>query len=388
MKRYLFALSLAAAAAAFACVSLDGNTSQSFLVVAPVLDSTFVGDTLPPRNVYLDDGSGVHRPPGHIKWSISPLSVASIDTATGKIAALGKGTALVVAEVSGAQSGALVTVSRPLDVTLLMDTVFMMPPDSSLFLPEFLAIKQKVAGPTTLWFDPSPTPSVYTVDSATGRVTAHASGGPVRYVARLTNGTDTIADTGGVVVMTPTDTNASGKFFMTATGTAIRHRSGVAIALNYAKLNFKRAFQLADSVYPQPPPPNGAIYEKTLITLRDSVTGVGTFDIDSISPQEASSQISQFDPFCNPKRPWAFWASILPTPLIVAYSHGTGADSVAGHLIIAQYLPAPVGGGAIISGRYVFKAQRTDLYTDPLGAETIRGTFVAPLRQRDDVCLR
>jgi hypothetical protein len=58
---------------------------------------------------------------------------------------------------------------------------------------------------------------------------------------------------------------------------------------------------------------------------------------------------------------------------------------VAGSLSITQYTTA-VGGGWIISGRYLFRAQRRDLYGDPLGSETIRGTFVAPLRERQTTC--
>jgi hypothetical protein len=70
---------------------------------------------------------------------------------------------------------------------------------------------------------------------------------------------------------------------------------------------------------------------------------------------------------------------VLPAPEIVALSHSTTTDST-GYLTITQFTPALVSGGSIISGRYVFRAQRTDLYGDPLGSETIRGTFVAPLR--------
>src|SRR5437588_13050055 len=94
------------------------------------------------------------------------------------------------------------------------------------------------------------------------------------------------------------------------------------------------------------------------------------------------------DPFCNPPRPWAFWRSshnVTPLFSIFAFSHGTVADSlVAGSITITQF--APVTGGAIISGRYLFNAQRTDLYNDTLGVEVIRGTFVAPLRTRLDHC--
>ena len=58
---------------------------------------------------------------------------------------------------------------------------------------------------------------------------------------------------------------------------------------------------------------------------------------------------------------------------------------MAGYLSITQYVPALTGGGSILSGRYLFQAQRLDLYADPLGAETIRGIFVVPLRTRS-VC--
>ena len=61
------------------------------------------------------------------------------------------------------------------------------------------------------------------------------------------------------------------------------------------------------------------------------------------------------------------------------------ADSVAGSFSITLFTPA-AGGGAIISGRYFFLAQRADLYNDPLGVEVIRGTFVAPLLTRQDIC--
>jgi hypothetical protein len=166
---------------------------------------------------------------------------------------------------------------------------------------------------------------------------------------------------------------------MTAFGTAIRHQGGVAVALNYTRLNFKQAFRLADTLVV-----GTTVDEKVLITLPDSVLAAGTYEIDSISPAQAGSQITQLSPFCQPKRPWGVWYSFLPTPGITSYSHGTPTDSVAGQLVISQYVSVP--GGAIISGRYLFRAQRSDLYGDPVGVETVRGTFVAPLRTRIDTC--
>jgi Big-like domain-containing protein len=379
MKRYWLALTIVAAAA---CIDVSGG-GQPFLVLSPILDSLFVGDMLLARSVVLIDEAGLARSPGPVTWSINPPSVATIDPTTGKVVGVSKGVARISANAGNAATGvALVAVSRALEMTLLMDTVVMMPPDSTLFLREFVAIKQKTFADTTLWFDPSPTPSVYTVDTATGRVTAHGSGGPVRYVARLANSTDTIADTGVVVVLSLADTSETGKFSMTAFGTGIRHQTGGAFALHYPRRDGKLAFRLDDTVS------NATTQEHVLITLADSVLAAGTFELDSISPQEAATPIFTLDPVCSPKRPWAAWASIPIDPQfrsafsIFAYSHGrTPTDSVAGALIVTQYVP--VGGGAIISGRYLFLAQRTDLYGDPLGLETIRGTFVAPLRQRN-----
>jgi len=379
MTRYLFALSLAAATL-LGCVNLSDTSTQELLVVAPILDSVFVGDTLPPRDVYLKDANGVHHDPGAVIWSVSPTSVATID-ATGRVAGKSKGTAVVFAQAQGALSAALVIVSRPLEMTPLMDTIYVMPGDT-ITVP--LAFAQKTPGPTTLRFDSSAAPSVYTIDTLTGLVTAHADG-VVRYAARLTDGTNTALATGAVVVMSLTDTTSSsqGRFFMTAFGTAIRHQSGGALALNYARLNGKLAFRLVDTLVA-----GDSVNERVLITLPDSVLPVqipGSFEIDSISPQEANSTISTLNPTCSPKRPWAFFGSLLPSPGVIAYSHGTPTDPVAGSLSITQYAPA-AGGGAIISGRYLFRAQRIDLYGDPLGSETIRGTFVAPLRERHTTC--
>ena len=88
MKRYVFALSLAAATA-LGCVGLSDTSQQLVLVVAPILDSVFVGDTLPPRDVFLRDGNGVDHDPGAVTWSISPTSVATINAA-GKVAGKSK----------------------------------------------------------------------------------------------------------------------------------------------------------------------------------------------------------------------------------------------------------------------------------------------------------
>jgi hypothetical protein len=384
MKRYLFALTFAAAAVAAACFDVSSPLPPT-LVLAPVLDSTFVGDTLPARSVFLYDANNHLQPPGHVTWAITPASVATIDTATGKISGVSKGPALISATVATAARSALalVFVSRPVDLTLLMDTVVVAPGDT-ISLPPLLAIKQKGTAATTLRFNPSPVPSVYTIDTMTGRITALAAGGPVPYVARLTAGTTTVADTGDVIVLGLVDTTSTGVFYMTVTGTAIRHQRGAAVGINYTRLNSPRGgFQLSDTLF-RP----DSVIEKVLVTLLDTVSAPGSFEIDSISPQEVTAtRLTPFDAACVPPRPWAVWssASLGLGARILAPAHGTSIGAMAGQLVITQRVAA-TGGGAIISGRYSFTAQRTDLYYDPLGAETIRGTFVAPVRTRANLC--
>jgi hypothetical protein len=191
-----------------------------------------------------------------------------------------------------------------------------------------------------------------------------------------------VVDTGGVIVLGLVDTTSAGVFYMTATGTANRHQRGAAVGINYTRQNSPRGgFQLSDTLFR-----TDSVLEKVLVTLLDTLTAAGTFEIDSISAQEVvSARLTQLDAVCLPPRPWAAWASTPPPRVgrgVLAPAHGTSSSAVAGQLVITQRVAAS-GGGAIISGRYTFTAQRTDLYYDPLGAETIRGTFVAPVRTRN-----
>ena len=379
MKRYSFALTIVAAAACFDVSSPVPPT----LILSPILDSLFVGDSLVPRDFAYYNSDGARANPGPLAWSIGPASVATINATTGVIHGVGKGVATVTASGGNATGVALVAVSRPLDLTLLTDTVVLMQQDT--FTVPYAIQKKSVSATDTVWFDPSPSPRV--VIDPSGLVHAVTSGGAVPYVVHVTSGgADTVSDTGAVVVVGLTDTTASGYFFQTVLGTAIRHEGGKAVAVNYARLNGKLAFQLVDTTLTS----DSSMLDQMEVTVPDSViTGNTTFEIDSINPTEAApSRFGELSAICNPPRPWAKWKSnhnVAPMYSIFAYSHATPPDSMAGSITITQFANAS-GGGAIISGRYVFVAQRTDLYFDPLGVELIRGTFVAPLRTRQDVC--
>ena len=376
MKRYWLTLTVVTAAACFDVSS----PLPPILILSPILDSMFVGDSLVPRDMTYYNSDGQRANPGPLTWAIGPASVATINTTTGVVHGVGKGVATITASGGQATGIALVAVSRPLDLTLLMDTVVMMPGDTISLAP-FLAITQKVPNPTTLTFDPSPDPTLYTID-ASGVITAQNNSAAARYVVHLTDGTTTAVDTGAVLVLVLTDTAERGHFFESVVGTAIRHHGGVATAITFPRLNGKLGFQLVDTALTT----DSTLFDSTNVVVPDSVLGKRAFEIDSVSPQEVGIAGSLLDAKCRPPRPWASWSSahfVDPRFQIFTFSHGTLSDS-AGVLMITQYVPVP--NGVIISGRYTFVAQRTDLYNDPLGAEEIRGTFVAPLRTRQDVC--
>jgi len=380
MKRYLLALTLVTAAACFDVSSPLPPT----LILSPILDSMFVGDSLVARDFAYYNTDGQRANPGPLTWTIGPNSVATINPTTGVIHGAGKGVATVTASGGGATAIALVAVSRPLDLTLLTDTVVLMQQDT--FTIPYAVQKKSVAATDTVWFDPSPSPRV-TINTTTGLVTAVTSGGAVPYVVHVTSGgADTVSDTGAVVVLGLTDTTAAGYFFQTVFGTAIRHEGGPAVGVSFPRLNGKLGFLLLARALS----PDSTLLDSTIVVLRDSVIAPNTtVNIDSINPNEASpSRFGSLNSICNPPRPWAFWRSVhtvAPPNFIIAYSHSTPPDSVAGSITITQFAQA-AGGGAIISGRYRFITRRTDLYTDPLGVETIRGTFVVPLLTRPDVC--
>ena len=370
-------LLLASAALLGGCFDLS-NPSTGSARLSPILDSMFVDDTLSARTLTYLDPDGIPQNPGVIKWHITvdsvggvPRPVATIDSVTGEIVGKRRGTAVVYAEAQNLLAPALIVVSSRLDLTLLLDTVFVMPNDT-ITLP--LAIVQRPGSPPyTYWFSPTPDSARYTIDTATGVVRAFATGAALAYVAHAATSQDTVADTGAVVVMTLSGPSG-GRFFASVLGITIRHQGGGATAQNYRNTTTGRlAFRLVDSVGSRTAP----VFERLMITLRDSVLDIGRFEIDTLNPQEASASLGPLDAVCNPPRSWAVWSTSIGSG-IIAFSHNLIGFREAGEIAVTQYQPI-TGGGAAISGRYTFTAQRTDLYSDELGQLTIHGSFVAPL---------
>lgn len=333
------------------CGENDPTTSPR-VIVAPLLDSLFVGDTLAARTVTYLDARGDTQPAGPIRWFSSDSGLARVDSLTGQIVGRAPGAVVLSARANGVTGTGLLVVSRALELTLLLDTIYLMPGDT-FTVP--VSVQSRAGSPPPVWFSTSLN-GVFTIDSATGRVTATGFGGPLPFTAHA----DTVSAVGAVEVVQLTDT-VGGKGFFSVLGTVIRRDRSGGRAVNYKRQGDTVTFRVSMPVLS-----GSIVVENMLITLRDSVNAPGTFPIDSISPNEAFAA----DPICRPPRPWALW-SIQTNPPLRALSRRFGT------LVITQV--EAIAHGRAISGRFQVTARRSDLYDDPFASLPIRGTFVAPL---------
>lgn len=355
---------IATAAAAVACFDGGGPDPQARLTLAPLLDSVFVGDTTPPLTVTYFNPAGEPEPVGVVTWRSDRPAIATVDAA-GRVAGVSRGETIVSATGGGATGRALVIVNSTLQVTLLLDTIYLMTGDTITVPVEVL--KRGVAAPAPS-FDPSPQAQVVTIDSA-GLVTAVSNGGPIRFVVHA----DTVADTGWVHVVAPFDTTMDrSRGYFTIFGTVIRRLNAPVRALDYRLRDGTPAFRVAILVQRQE-----QTVENVVITLPDSFAGPGTFFVDSISPDEATGA-GGLDFVCQPDRSWGIWGSVAFSPPLNALSRR------GGELTVTQM--EPVTGGFVVSGRFMFDAQRMDFYDEPGGLLPIRGTFVAPLVTNVSTC--
>src|SRR6266704_3331415 len=333
----------AALCLALACVHCKEFTSTPFTyaLLNPDLDSLFVGDQSPPPTVTYYDAAGILHTPSaaDVQWSSSDPTILGVNSLTGHITGVKRGAALLLATVTGiqGQGAAVIVVSDTLDLTLLLDTAYMMPGDTIT-----------VPGTST-------------------------AGGPFSYIVHADTTAGSIADTGAVYVTNLTDTTGGGKFFFSVLGPGITtHVGGSIRATNYARTNRNLAFQLRGTYAP-----SGSPSRIVQVHLPDSLVNTGSYVIDYLNPDEDFDLFSQPAAVCDPPRPWAKWEVRSPVT-VVSYSRSGGA------LGITQLVP--IANGNAISGSFSYLAQRADRYTDPLGLLAIHGTFVAPLVTDRSTC--
>jgi len=361
MKRLVWCL---AAAAAVACGDTGGGPSGSpRLLVKPVLDSVFKGDTGTTHTVIYLNAAGDTVAPGTVRWSSLTPTVFTVDSLSGKVTAVGPGIAILVGTASGVSGRALVVVSDTLQLTALLDTIYLLPSDT-ITIP--VAVQRKGGSPPAATFGPSPNGAIYTIDTVSGLVTSVASGNPVRYVVHA----GAKADTGAIVVRAADTASANSRSFFSVSGTANRRAGGFANAINYDQHGGAPALQVRAYTLSA-----NALLDNVLVTLV-SAADTAAFVIDSLSPLEAFGATA--DPVCRPPRAWATWTTYSVSPPVTGLSRHTG------QLTITKVVAAP--GGTALSGRFQFRAQRTDMYGDALGAVTVLGTFVAPLYTNLTAC--
>ncbi|HYT04001.1 MAG TPA: hypothetical protein VEM13_03880 [Gemmatimonadales bacterium] len=368
----------AALCLALACVHCKEFTSTPFTyaLLNPDLDSLFVGDQSPPPTVTYYDAAGILHTPSaaDVQWSSSDPTILGVNSLTGHITGVKRGAALLLATVTGiqGQGAAVIVVSDTLDLTLLLDTVYMMPGDT-ITVP--VAVLKRNSPPPAVWFG-APSNPAFTIDSASGRLTVpgtSTAGGPFSYIVHADTTAGSIADTGAVYVTNLTDTTGGGKFFFSVLGPGITtHVGGSIRATNYARTNRNLAFQLRGTYAP-----SGSPSQIVQVHLPDSLVNTGSYVIDYLNPDEDFDLFSQPAAVCDPPRPWAKWEVRSPVT-VVSYSRSGGA------LGITQLVP--IANGNAISGSFSYLAQRADRYTDPLGLLAIHGTFVAPLVTDRSTC--
>jgi hypothetical protein len=359
------ALILLGAAALAACGDLGIGNGTGSLAVSPVLDSVFVGDRSAAHHVTYVDAQGNVQPSGPVTWASSDTTLAQVN-ANGVVTGVKRGAVLITATAQGLTAGSLMVVSDTLDITLQMDTVYVLPGDT-LTVP-VVVLKRNPNPAATVWFN-APNQSEFSIDSASGRITALAAGGPARYIVHA----NTLADTGAVYVMSLTDTTG-GKMFFSVAGTVISHVGGSAGAANYVATGGHLAFQLRASYNP-----TGNTAQIVQITLLDSLTAADSntvFSIDSLNPLEDTPGVGGSAAVCSPPRAWALWEA--QSRRIFSYSRPGGT------LGVTQVVTIP--NGQAVSGRFRIRTQRTDLQSDPLGALLITGSFVVPLVRSTSVC--
>src|SRR2546427_5525099 len=329
MTRLWFAWAPCAALAA--CV--EATSLPRFVALDRILDSVFVGDLTTLPNVTYFDGDKLQTPSASaVTWQSSDPTIMAVNSPPGKIQGLTRGNALVIATVQNVQGSAIVAVSDPVDITLLLDTLYLLPNDA-MTIPTII-VHRDVADPVVTYS--APVNNSFTVDPNTGLATATAvPGGPFDYTVTAQAASATATASGRVYVLDPNSVGA-GKAFFTVVGPtlltrAVGHVNASPEAVNYTRTNGNPGFRMLATHASLT-----SSEQVAQVTLLAQVTTFpATFPIDSISPIEATTRAG--DAACVPPRAWAGGSSTASTP----YS---GLPSPGQRLSAHQIVPdAPAG---------------------------------------------
>jgi len=315
------------------------------------------------------DGDKLQTPPASaVTWSSNPAILAA-NNPPGNMTGVARGTALVTATVQSAQGSAIIAVSDPVDITLLLDTLYLLPGDT-MTIPTIILHRDPTL--PTVSYDPSPDPTVYTVDGSGLVMATSTPGGPTRYTVTATEGSLTATASGGVYVLAPNGVGAGKAFFTvvgpSVPGTALRHATASPVAVNYTRPGGNSGFRMRATSSS-----SDQVAQVTLpagVSTDPAMYPSAPFEIDSITPADTST--------CTPPRAWAIRSSTTST----AYS----GNPDLGQQISFTQLVSDGGSGQVISGRFAYRARRSDFYTSPLSLLRITAVFVAPLTSNTTMC--
>lgn len=364
MKRMLVWTALSAVL--LACGIDVGPLGAPKIVLTPVLDTVFLGDQLVKRQVTFIDAHGTVQDPGPVAWSTRDTAFITVDPATGKITGHAPGNAVVLADAQGAEGFAVIVVSPLLKATLLIDTLLALPGDT-FTVP--VDVHHEAPGTPTIWFSATAN-AAFTVDSATGLVTANAVGGPSEIVVHAALGPDTVVDGGTVEVLQLADTSGGGAYY-TIFGTVQRARRVTVRGSVYTRTGGAPTFRLTTQTIAGP-----TVEEQLDVVLGTVPADARAFAVDSISL--ANIPGSTPDPFCHLPGNWSAWFTLINASRLVGLSRN------GGNITVTQVVTVP--HGLVMSGHFYLPEQRTDRYDDPTGVLPVRGSFVAPVITDPTVC--
>src|SRR2546428_7332643 len=327
MTRPWFAWALCAALAACA----KSTSLPKFVVLDPIFDSVFVGNRRPLPNVIYFDGDKLQTPPASaVAWQSSGPTVLAVNNPSGQIKGLKRGSAFVSATVESTQGSEIVAVPDSVDITLLVDTLYLLPGDT-MTIPTIILHRANLPVPVVSYDAPGAT--IFTID-ANGRVTATPTpGGPEKYRVHA----DDASDSGAVYVLDPTSPASRKAFFSvvgpSVVGAAVSHLDASPQVISYTSTSGNPAFRISAAA--------SSSEQVVQVTVPQAVgTTPPAFAIDSITPADSST--------CTPPRAWAIWS----TPTSTAYS----GNPDPGQQISITRLLSGGGSGLVAGGRVGYHA--------------------------------
>ena len=311
--------------------------------VTPDRDTLTVGEIGIPFSATAFNARDDAVPSAEIRWSSDQPFVATVDSLTGAVEAVGTGGAAITARAAAVSDTAQVFVVGPL--ALPLDTILLFPGDTFTIPVEI----RDGGGASPATFSGG-IPGTATVDPTTGFVMAMGFG-----LANFTVHVDTFTQRGQIQVLDVPDT-LFGNVYAELSGAQVGRMRFGSRGFNHPTLDNGTALNL-----------NAVSFDGTrqlAILLVDSLVDPRMASIGEL-PESAIQPGA--DAVCRPPNDWSFYRHL---------DLDRRARSLSGTLSITTI--QPVDGGRAVSGRFDITLQMFDT-PGPAGVMRARGTFALPV---------